>query len=355
MTEVAILGGGPAGAAAAIALGSARRRPLLVEREPVPREKVCGEFMAADAAAVLTRLGLDLPGLGAVPLDRALLASGRRQAEIQLPFPAWSLPRASLDAALLEAAEAAGAILLRGVAVARAEPRSEGWRLRYSDGQGVEARHLVLATGKHECRGLARGVPGRAIGLKMHLGGMAPEGAIALLACRGGYAGLQPRPGGGMNLCAALDLAAPGVADAARAGPAFLAHVAAGSALAERLLAGAEPLWARPLAVANLPYGYLHRRATAPFRVGDQLAVIPSLCGDGIAIALRSGVEAAKHLIAGGTPAAHHAAWQRRLAWPMRLAGAMGLALNHAPGLAVSLAGMMPAVTAAAARMTRAG
>lgn len=355
MTEVAILGGGPAGAAACIALGRAGRRPLLIERDPVPREKVCGEFMAADAAAALARLGLDLPSLGAVAIRRALLAAGTRNAEIRLPFAAWGLPRARLDAALLDAAEAAGATLMRGTPVAEVGTEGAKWRIRLTDGRVLAARQLVLATGKHECRGLARGARSGALGLKLHLAGEAPEGAVALLACRGGYAGLQPRPGGGMNLCAALDPAAPGVAGAARDAGAFLAHVAAGSAMAERLLAGAVPLWPRPMAVAGVPYGYLHAGDGAPFRVGDQLAVIPSLCGDGIAIALGSGAEAAALLAMGGEAAAHHAAWRRRLARPMRLAGAMSFAIHRAPGLAAMLAGMAPGLASVAARMTRAG
>ncbi|HZF76895.1 MAG TPA: FAD-dependent monooxygenase, partial [Acetobacteraceae bacterium] len=225
MTEIAILGGGPAGAAAAIALARAGRRPLVIEREATPREKVCGEFMAADAAGALERLGLSLPGLGAVPIHRGIFGAGRRSGEMRLPFPAWGLPRARLDAALLGAAEAAGAVLRRGVAVAGAEAVLGGWRLRLSDGEEASARHAVLATGKHECRGLPRGAAGGAMGLKLHLaGGVVPDGAVLLLACAGGYAGLQARPEGGMNLCAALRPGAPGVAAAARDAGAFLAH-----------------------------------------------------------------------------------------------------------------------------------
>ena len=59
------------------------------------------------------------------------------------------------------------------------------------------------------------------------------------------------------------------------------------SVFAERL-AGATPCWAKPLSIYGIPYGFVHR-ADAPspriHRLGDQLAVIPSFCGDGIAIA----------------------------------------------------------------------
>ena len=48
----------------------------------------------------------------------------------------------------------------------------------------------------------------------------------------------------------------------------------------------------KPVAVAAIPYGYLRREALSPaiFPVGDQIAVIPSFTGDGMSIALLSGM-----------------------------------------------------------------
>jgi flavin-dependent dehydrogenase len=53
--------------------------------------------------------------------------------------------------------------------------------------------------------------------------------------------------------------------------------------------------------LAAIPYGYLRRQSIAPnlCPLGDQLAVIPSFTGDGIAIALYSGVAAARAFLAG--------------------------------------------------------
>lgn len=356
MSGTVIVGGGPAGAAAAIALARAGARPLLIEREAVAAEKVCGEFLAEDAARALAVLGLDLAALGAVPIRRALLGAGRHAAEMALPFAAWGLPRATLDAALLEAAEAAGAELRRGVAVGAAARGPHGWQLRLADGTGIAAPRLVLATGKHELRGLRRDASGGALGVKLPLVGAAPDAAIALLVCAGGYAGLQPRRGGA-NLCAALDPEAPGVPAAARSAEAFLAHVAGGSALAERLLAGLRPALARPLTVAGVPYGFLHRGGAGdePFRIGDQAAVIPSFCGDGVAMALGSGLAAAAAIRRDVPPGVHHAAQARSVAGGMRLAGWMAWLASHAPRLLLGGVAVAPAAARWAARRTRLG
>jgi flavin-dependent dehydrogenase len=352
-----IVGGGPAGAAAAIALARAGVRPMLLERDAVATEKVCGEFLAEDAARGVTALGLDLAALGAVPIRRTLLGVGRHKAEMALPFEAWSLPRATLDAALLEAAAAAGAELRLGVSVSAAERGAGSWRLRLSSGESLATPQLVLATGKHELRGLRRAASGGAIGVKLPLTGDAPEAAIALLVCVGGYAGLQPRPGGGANLCAALDPSAPGVAAAARSAGAFLAHVARGSVLAEQLLAGLRPVLARPMTVAGVPYGFLHRGGESgePFRVGDQAAVIPSFCGDGVAMALESGWAAAEALRHGTAAETHHTARASRLAGGMRLAGLMAWLTAHAPQLLLAGVVVAPGTARWAARRTRLG
>jgi flavin-dependent dehydrogenase len=352
MSGTAIVGGGPAGAATAITLARAGHRPLLLERDRVATEKVCGEFLAADAARLLARLGLDLQGLGAVPIRRALLAAGRREAAFPLPFTAWSLPRAILDAALLDAARAAGAELACGDPVAAAMPSGAGWDLRLASGARREAAGLVLATGKHELRGWQR--PGRAgaLGLKLPLSGAGPTETIALLVCPGGYAGLQPRSGGGANLCAALDPAVPGVTAAARSAAAFLAHVAGGSALAERLLAGLRPILPRPMAVAGVPYGHLHRGG-GPFRVGDQAAVIPSFCGDGVAMALASGMLAGEALGTGRGARAHHEAWAAAVGGGMRLAALVSGGLARAPRLLVGGVRLAPGLASAIAAWTR--
>ncbi|NKC31271.1 hypothetical protein, partial [Falsiroseomonas selenitidurans] len=252
---------------------------------------------------------------------------------------------------------AGGARLRRGVAAQAAVPLAGGWRLRLADGTAETGAALVLATGKHELRGLARPAAGGALGVKLALEGVALGDAMALLACRGGYAGLQPRAGGGANLCLALQPGTPGLASLARDPVALLAHVAAGSALGRELLAGARPAWARPLAVAGVPYGFIHRGAGAAglFRVGDQAAVVPSLCGDGIAMALASGLAAASAIAAGQGAGAHHAGWARRIGPGMRLAGLAGALMQRAPGVLVAGVGSWPGLAGWAAQRTRMG
>ena len=155
--EVLILGGGVAGCAASIALARKGRSVTLIEREPTPRHKVCGEFLSGEALEDLHALGIDVTSLGAVPIDYVRLAAARRAAEAPLPFPAASLTRKALDTALIAAAIAAGVRVEQGLSVealSRTAPKM--WQVTLDDGTTRVAPTVFLATGKHDLRGHGR-------------------------------------------------------------------------------------------------------------------------------------------------------------------------------------------------------
>ena len=160
--EVLVLGGGAAGCAASIALARKGRVVTLIEREPAPRHKVCGEFLSGEALEDLHALGIDVASLGAVPINYVRLAAARRAAEAPLPFPAASLTRKTLDTALIADAIAAGVRVERGRSVeALSRTASNVWQVTLDDGATREAPAVFLATGKHDIRGHLRQI-GRA-------------------------------------------------------------------------------------------------------------------------------------------------------------------------------------------------
>ena len=352
MAEALVIGGGPAGSAAAITLARAGRRVTLVEREAASREKVCGEFLGQDAAQALATLGIDLVALGAVPIANARVAHRQGAAGFALPFAAWGLPRRVMDEALLAEAARAGATVLRGEPVRDAGRDGDDWRVRLADGSVLRAPHCLLATGKHALRGFTREGRAHWIGAKLHLRLRGALDSVTLLPCAGGYAGLQPGPDGIANLCAALT-----DAQVARDADVFMAHVAAGSPLAAALLAGAEPTMTRPLTIARVPYGYLHRDPADAdpglWRLGDQFSVIPSFCGDGMAMAMTGGMAAARAILDGEAAPAFHARWRARLRPAMRVAGAASFVMHRAPRVFSATVAVAPPVARLVARRTR--
>ncbi len=307
--ETIIVGGGPAGAAAAIRLAAAGREALLIERHAEPHHKVCGEFLSIETQDIFRRLGVDLGAQGAVPIDSVSIHAGKGKASASLPFRALSLSRRRFDAALLDRAQQAGAELERGVAVQAVTRENDSWSVRCDDGANLQARHLIVATGKHGLRGVADSRDGSLVGLKMHLRLRSNHEAaltrqVELFMLERAYVGLELVEDGLANLCLVMARE-----KAAQLGPGWLAlrdHLAAAhEQLAERL-EGAEPQFDKPLAVVCPDGGHIHDESEpAAYRVGDRLAHIPPFTGDGLAIAVASGALAAEHIIVGRSPAVY--------------------------------------------------
>jgi flavin-dependent dehydrogenase len=359
--DAVVVGGGPAGAAAAAWLAEVGRRVVLFEREPGPHQKVCGEFVSVEAAGYLADLGVDLPGLGAVPVERIRAVAGRTMAEAALPFPAFSLSRAVMDEALLRAAAERGVDLRRGMAVRalEADARAGGVRTVLAGGEAVRAGVGFLATGKHDLRGHRRPAGGEndLIGFKMHLE-PAPEqrraidGVVEVVLFPGGYAGLQPSAGGRANLC--LLVRKPVYERLGRNWPDLLAHMAAASPIFAGRLAGARFCAERPLSIYGVPYGFVHRAGGEEgplYRIGDQLAVIPSFCGDGMAIALHSARRAVDHRLSGDRTPFDGRDYRGQIATAMGMSWALRWPGLHGP--LVGLCRLAPSLLAGFATWTR--
>ena len=167
----------------------------------------------------------------------------------------------------------------------------------------LKASAIALASGKHNLRQFPRALSDM-VGFKLQLRVSASARAllddvVQLMMFDGGYIGAIIVEEEFVTLCWVMHsalLQRIGADWAAQA-----AYFAQQSPLLAELLDGAEHRWDKPIAVAAIPYGYLRREALSPaiFPIGDQIAVIPSFTGDGMSIALLSGIDAAQAVLAG--------------------------------------------------------
>lgn len=318
--DVAIIGGGLAGGAAAALLAQNGVDALLLEKEAQSQHKVCGEFLGPDALHYFAQLDVNPHLNGAQPIDHLHLAHLRQTLALPLGFQALSLSRQRLDDAVLTRAASWGAEIRRGATVTGLVRHGDHWQAICQGQEPIFARAVFLATGKHDLTGWSHRV-GRQndyIGLKMHYR-LAPDQqaqlarSVELVLFRGGYLGLAPIENDLANLC--LVVAKARFAACEKKWETLRRHLLLATPHLAARLAGATPCWEKPLAIFGIPYGFMHRPSPqdplALYRLGDQLAVIPSLFGEGMAIALYSGCLAAACYLQSDAAVYHHTAVQQ--------------------------------------------
>ncbi|MDQ2923975.1 MAG: hypothetical protein M3R43_00175 [Acidobacteriota bacterium] len=218
----------------------------------------------------------------------------------------------------------------------------------------IEAGAVFLATGKHDVRGRARpaGRQNDLVAFKMYWR-LAPaqtaamQGYVDLIMYRGGYGGLQLVEDGAANLCCLIERD-----ELRRLGGRWEKLLAQSPHLRERL-EGAEALLERPLAVSAIPYGMVREHADGVWHLGDQAAVVPSFTGDGMAIALHTGMLAAQMYLAGETAQSFQRRVHGELSRQVGLATWLSRGLVNRPGLMGVTARIWPGALRVVATRTR--
>jgi menaquinone-9 beta-reductase len=306
--DAIIIGGGPAGSAAAISLSRRGARVLVLEEKRMPRGKLCGEFITPECFPTLERLGA---------MDRMLAAGAQKISRVSLVAPsgqsvhthisrmsknatwAMSLSRARFDQILFERAREAGAECLEGVAVngcvfddgvasgVEALALSNGKRVRFQalfiiDASGRNSRLMV---GKRERIGGRRG--SRLYALKGHFRGV--EGIdeqAELYFFPQGYGGLTRVEDGLVNLCFIVEEHALKSAggDASR----VVEHTLMANSLARERLQDAEVV-GKWHSAGPLTFGRRCLARDGIIAIGDASGMIDPFTGTGIQMALRTG------------------------------------------------------------------
>lgn len=160
MLDVAIIGGGPGGMAAARRLAEADWMVTVFEEHPEVGLPVhCTGVLAEDVIA-----DLNLPAeavLNPLSTVRFVAPAGHSFDYTTTTTEAVVIDRAAFDAALCTRAEAAGATVVRGKRVVTIDPIPGGVQLTLADGDSVQARAVILACGANYAfqKRLGLGIP----------------------------------------------------------------------------------------------------------------------------------------------------------------------------------------------------
>jgi flavin-dependent dehydrogenase len=303
---------------AALVLARAGVHVRLIDRARFPRDKLCGDTVNPGTLAMLERLGIaDRVRARAVPIT-GMSITGPGGTPVAANYPSGitgaALTRRELDALLLDAATAAGAIFDEGVSVrapvlATGAMRVKGARIS-SGGRDHDhdARIVIAADGRHSTLAFGLGLARYAAAPKRWAFGayftdvdeLSSRGEMHVR--RGGYIGIAPLPGGVANVCVVRERES--VLRMERPDGVLIDAVHHDGALARRFARArqvSETTALGPLAVDCDAAG-----CPGLLLAGDAAGFIDPMTGDGLRFAIRGGelaAEAALRELSSGEPA----------------------------------------------------
>jgi geranylgeranyl reductase family protein len=378
--DVVVVGGGPAGSAAAVFLRQRGHDVLLLDEARFPRDKVCGESVSPEAWRLLA-------AMGAADDVRALRPHALRGMELTspdgtrfrghyrgVPDAGFAARRRELDACLLAAARRAGAEVREGArasALVRRDGRVCG--IVTSNGAGeapIEARLVVAADGRRSMVARQLGLLREHRRLRKYAvrgywsgaDGLGEHGEMHVVA--GGYCGIAPLSATEANVTFVVDRAAMHASGGDLEGF-YRATLLRWPRVTERLARAT--LTEAPRAIG--PLALEARRVSVPGAalVGDAAGFYDPFTGEGVTLALRGAeilAEVADRWLRGGAGLGDYdrrraeatrdkfrlnRLLQRVVAWPA-LADGVARRLARRPDLADRLVGIagdfVPARTA---------
>jgi flavin-dependent dehydrogenase len=293
-TSIVVVGGGLAGLVSSIELAKAGVSVVLIEKNIYPFHRVCGEYISNEVKTYLTHLlGFSVDSLDASSIDRLQITDTNGQELVQvLDMGGFGLSRFVLDKALVEVAQKVGVDVWMNESVEEITRISEEeYLVKTKSGCQIAAVCVIGAHGKrsHLDRVLNRSFfkkRSEYVGVKYHISYSFPKNQISLHNFEGGYCGISAIEDDRYCLCYLVDKKqvqkAGGIKELEQRvlmKNKYLAHI----------FENATFLYDKPLVISEVSFRSKEKVVNGIIMVGDSAGLIAPLCGNGMAMAIKSG------------------------------------------------------------------
>lgn len=287
--DILIIGGGLAGLTTALHLAKRNLSVCLVEKNEYPHHKVCGEYVSNEVLPYLASLGIDPFSEGAKQISRVKITDERGAAiTTKLPLGGFGISRFAFDNLLFKAIVNRVDVFFD--TVEKVNFHQDHFRITTLKKETIKAGFVIGAFGKRSNidtflnrKFMRQKSPW--LGVKAHYEMDFPDDTVALHNFNGGYCGLSKTETGSVNACyLATYKAFKKYGDL----QVFQKKVLCQNPYLEAFYSRAKPLFKRSLTISQISFQEKKPVENHMFMVGDSAGLIHPLCGNGMAMAIRS-------------------------------------------------------------------
>ena len=287
--DVIVIGGGLAGLTTALHLAVNNFSVCLVEKNKYPNHKVCGEYVSNEVLPYLKSLGIDPISVGAKYISKFEITDTKgNPIKATLPLGGFGISRYTFDNLLFEALKNKTDIFFETVEKVIFEENQ--FQITTQNKTVLFADFVVGAFGKRSNidaflnrKFMQKNSPW--LGIKAHYDYDFPDDTVALHNFNGGYCGLSKTETGAVNACYLATFKSFKKYGNIEA---FQKQELSKNPLLDKFFKNARPYFDKPLTISQISFQEKKPVENHIFMVGDSAGLIHPLCGNGMAMAIRS-------------------------------------------------------------------
>jgi len=294
MYDIAIIGGGLAGLTNGILLARTGMSVILFEKNEYPFHRVCGEYISNEVKPFLLRQDLFPEALGPTEIFKFVLSSTNgHQSGIKLALGGFGISRYRFDHFLYQKALESGVEVKTKTTVDHISPPDGGAHDHFIIQSAKNLTKAKIVLGAHGKRSKLDAEMGRGfmtrkspyIGVKYHIKTDYAADTIALHNFQGGYCGISPVEKETFNLCYLShrdNLKVHGNL------PNMEKEVLYQNPFLKDIFINSEFVRDKPLVINEITFEKKNPVEGHILMCGDAAGMIAPLCGNGMAMAIRS-------------------------------------------------------------------
>ncbi len=288
--DVIIIGGGLAGLTSAIDLSKNNFKVLLIEKNSFPKHKVCGEYVSNEVLPYLEYLGFNPFEFGAKRITNfELTTHNNKTIQTELPLGGFGMSRYEMDFQLYQLALKQKVTVLKDTVI-NVIFENDVFSVQTKSGQSFTSKITMGAFGKRSNLDttLQRSFITKKspyLGVKIHMSGNFPENKVALHNFQGGYCGVSKVENDHINLCYITNYEA---FKRYKDIDAFQNEVLFKNLVLKELFQNSNIEFDKPLTISQISFETKNPIENHMIMCGDSAGMIHPLCGNGMAMAIRS-------------------------------------------------------------------